>query len=83
MAFTNAEKSQHGVNAQNNLASILAYCGEKGYISACVKNYRVGKTGYTNAEREGGADKKLDEAFVRSVLNSFYIPLDSALPERA
>lgn len=51
MAFTNAEKSQHGVNAQNNLESILAYCGEKGYISAYVKNYRVGKAGYANEEQ--------------------------------
>jgi len=51
MAFTNAEKSQHGVNAQNNLENILAYCGEKGYVSAYIKNYRVGKAGYANDEQ--------------------------------
>lgn len=51
MAFTNAEKSQHGVNAQNNLENILSYCVEKGYIATYTKNFRIGKDGYSNDEQ--------------------------------
>lgn len=51
MQFSNAEKSQHGVNAQNNLESILAYCADKNYISSYIKNFRIGKVGYSNNEQ--------------------------------
>ena len=51
MAFTNAEKSQHGVNAQNNLENILSYCVDKGYIATYTKNFRTGKDGYSNDEQ--------------------------------
>lgn len=51
MAFTNSEKLQHGVNAQNSLENILSFCMEKAYISSYVKNFRIGKEGYVNNEQ--------------------------------
>lgn len=48
MAFTNAEKLQHGQSAQESLESILKHCKNAGYLTSISKTYRVGKSGYHN-----------------------------------
>lgn len=48
MAFTNADKQQHGQSAQESLESILEHCKDAGYIKSFIKTYRIGKPGYNN-----------------------------------
>lgn len=48
MAFTNADKQQHGQSAQESLESILEHCKDAGYLKSFVKTYRIGKPGYNN-----------------------------------
>lgn len=51
MALSNAEKSKHGANAQNNLEHILQLHVKNGYIVKYEKDFRIGKSGYTNDEQ--------------------------------
>ena len=51
MALSNAEKSKHGANAQNNLECILQLHIKNGYIVKYEKDFRVGKSGYANEEQ--------------------------------
>ena len=48
MAFSNAEKQQHGQSAQNSLENILKRCLSTGYLKQIYNNYRTGKDGYSN-----------------------------------
>jgi hypothetical protein len=48
MAFTNADKQQHGQSAQDSLENILKRCVDIGYLKCLHGNYRVGKEGYSN-----------------------------------
>lgn len=48
MAFSNADKSKHGREAQESLASILKRCADAGYIIQIIAEYRIGKEGYSN-----------------------------------
>lgn len=51
MAFTNADKQQHGQSAQNSLESILKRCVDIGYLKQVFGNYRIGKDGYSNTSQ--------------------------------
>lgn len=48
MAFTNADKQQHGQSAQDSLENILKRCVDVGYLKCLHGNYRIGKDGYSN-----------------------------------
>lgn len=48
MAFTNAEKQQHGQSAKQSLKSILTRCVDVGYLKGFWEDYRIGKVGYLN-----------------------------------
>lgn len=48
MAFTNADKQQHGQSAQESLESILEHCKDAGYLKSIIKPFRIGKPGYNN-----------------------------------
>ncbi len=48
MAFTNADKAQHGQSAQDSLESILKRCVDIGYLHCFYNNVRIGKEGYSN-----------------------------------
>lgn len=48
MAFTNADKQQHGQSAQESLESILEHCKDAGYLKSIIKPFRIGKSGYNN-----------------------------------
>ncbi len=48
MAFTNADKQQHGQSAQDSLENILKRCVDVGYLKCLHGNYRIGKVGYSN-----------------------------------
>lgn len=48
MAFSNADKQQHGKSAQDSLESLLLQCREKEYIISIEKSFRVGRSGFSN-----------------------------------
>lgn len=48
MAFSNADKQQHGQSAQTSLESILNHSKDAGYLLSVTKTFRVGMPGYGN-----------------------------------
>lgn len=48
MAFTNADKQQHGQSAKDSLENILKRCVDIGYLKCLYGNFRTGKEGYAN-----------------------------------
>jgi hypothetical protein len=51
MDSSNAKKSRHGYNAQNDLENLLMHYKNQGYILNYKKNYKVGREGFTNKKQ--------------------------------
>lgn len=51
MAFTNADKQNHGQSAHDSLENILNRCVDIGYLKSLCSNYRIGKEGYSNTKQ--------------------------------
>lgn len=51
MEISNGQKSKHGKKAQNTLLKLIEYSKDKNYIKSFQKEYRVGKSGFTNKKQ--------------------------------
>lgn len=49
MVYSNAEKFQHGKNAQINIYKLLESCKTKNYIETLIESYRVGRSDFSNS----------------------------------